>query len=426
MTNCKKDNLYKKFIVENIRLDDLNLTIESVESLFRNQKFIEECFLRAEKLTIGTAMLVKNQEVKVKKAIQDASTISDKIVVCDTGSTDGTLNTLENFSLEIPLEIKKLDWEENYGKMRNQASSFLDTDWIFIIDSDESLEVEINSKYLKFCLSFLEKTAEGADLVLSFRQKAISNSAVGYPQRLYKNNKRLQFWGYVHEELRSPRIINIMTKLALFNQGTSELEVEKFNKEERYNKLLLKNIEEEPYNSKWISLLSNQWISNNLNISYNMVVKLIDIIKQEEKSHNYFDMNLFTSYILILIGKNVNKTEILKEIQIAKKIFSNNPVFFYFEHAIKLLEINNLIHKQINQLREDVNNIKNETDSNIDWFIHYPIENLECIMIKLLMKFEKYHMAHDMYLRNRQTLQDTHLIVPEVNFFESITNKPPF
>lgn len=41
-------------------------------------------------------------------------------------------------------------------------------------------------------------------------------------------------------------------------------------------------------------------------------------------------------------------------------------------------------------------------------------------MIKLLMKYEKYNMAYDMFLRNRQELMKTHLIDPEVNFFENI------
>ena len=79
-----------------------------------------------------------------------------------------------------------------------------------------------------------------------------------------------------------------------------------------------------------------------------------------------------------------------------------------------------ILHRIMDLTREDIDKIKAENNSNIDWLVYYPTENLECVMIKLLMKYEKYNMAYDMFLRNRQELMKTHLIDPEVNFFENI------
>ncbi len=412
--------LNKKFIMNNLHLRDLNFSQKDIENILSDSNFMNECFITSQNMTIGTAILVKNQENKISDAVLDASTISDKIVVCDTGSTDGTLKVLEKISTEIPLEIKTFAWEENYAKMRNIASSFLDTDWIFIIDSDETLESAISIAQLKFCLAFLDRLFKGRDIVLSFRQNAANMNGTGYPQRLYRNSKSLSFWGYVHEELRSPNIVNIQTKLTLFNEGTHELEIDKFNKSERYDRLLLKNIEKEPNNPKWVALLSQKWILDNLDTSYGMVMKLVNNIKKNEKSDDFFEINVFSVYIIILMGTSVDFANILEEIQVAKKIFSNHPIFFYFEHTLKLIEIDNLVLKQINLLREDIDKIKAENNSNIDWLVYYPTENLECVMIKLLMKYEKYNMAYDMFLRNRQELMKTYLIDPEVNFFENI------
>ena len=420
-----KEDTVKNFLIDNINFNDINLTFEDLEKYFQDNQLIKRCFSKAKRISIGTAILVKNQKSKIKKAILDAKTISDEIVVCDTGSTDGTIEVLEKLSLELPLKIKNCLWEEDYAKMRNKASSFLDTDWIFIIDSDESLESTININLLKFLLCFLEEILINKDIVLCFRQKASDIKATGYPQRLYKNNQNLFFWGYVHEELRSPNIINIDTKFTLFNQGTDKLEMKKFNKEERYNQLLLKNIEKEPENPKWVSLLSTDWILKNLDKSYPMITRLIDQIKKRNDSPDYYDLTLFTLYIVILMGTNTNSIDILKEIQFAKVAFSNNPIFLYYEHSIKLAEIDKLVIDQINQLRLETETLKNEPDSYTDWNIYYPIENLECIMIKLLMKCEKYSIAYDMFFRNRQELVKTHLIETEINFFENINNNSP-
>ena len=50
-------------------------------------------------------------------------------------------------------------------------------------------------------------------------------------------------------------MVTIGTMVTVFNHGTSKIEYNRFNKFNRYNCLLLKNIKKEPDYIKWFALL---------------------------------------------------------------------------------------------------------------------------------------------------------------------------
>lgn len=314
----------------------------SIDDFFDDNILIQACYEKAKNITIGSAILVKNQEKKIINSILSAETIAEKIIVCDTGSTDNTVKTIKNLrNYDKSLYLEYLSWEENFAKMRNLSTANLKTDWIFIIDSDEVITSTIDISSLKFCLAFLEAIIPSDEIVLCFKQEASGITGSGFPQRLYKNVSALKFWGFVHEELRSPNKFEIRTRFTLFNQGTEKEERTKFNKEQRYNQLLLKNIEIEPDNVKWTSLLSPSWILEHIDISYKMFNTLIKKFKTEKNEVNFFSMKLFMSYILILIQMKKDREVITAEIEFAKNIFSHNPIFYYYDYFLKINDINN-------------------------------------------------------------------------------------
>lgn len=411
---------YRGFCEQYLNTADLNISDIALDNFFENEELIEKCYEKSIKLTIGAAILVKNQEKRIRNAVEDAFIISDNVVVCDTGSTDRTLEVLRSMSTSYPLQIECFEWEENYALMRNKSTSFLDTDWIFILDSDERIETKIDKQALKFCLAFLEMILESAEIVLSVRQKAVDIDGIGYPQRIFKNISNLKFYGFVHEELRSENLIEIRSRITLFNEGTSITEREKFNKQERYDKLLLRNIAEEPENIKWFALLSEVWVFSNLAQSQAMIDKLIGSVKSNIPSRDFFEIKLYSVYILLLIMQDNSDNDIFKEIEFAKSKFFHNPIFYYYEYLLKLKEVDIQILDSINRLRGDIDTIKNGNHD--EWDIYFPIISLECALIKLLMKCEKYDLALDIYRNNREKLIKTGLIRNEAALFDRIIN----
>ena len=48
--------------------------------------------------TLGVALIVKNEEKIIERALSSCKDIVDKIIICDTGSTDKTIEIITNFA----------------------------------------------------------------------------------------------------------------------------------------------------------------------------------------------------------------------------------------------------------------------------------------------------------------------------------------
>jgi glycosyltransferase involved in cell wall biosynthesis len=65
----------------------------------------------------------------------------DEAVLCDTGSTDGTIETAEAFAAERgqsnKLRVSHFEWCDDFAAARNYAESLASGDWLAYIDLDE-------------------------------------------------------------------------------------------------------------------------------------------------------------------------------------------------------------------------------------------------------------------------------------------------
>lgn len=80
----------------------------------------------------------KNEEKNVEKFIETSKKFSHAVVV-DTGSTDNTLQLLKDAGIEVHEHPQSRD-EFDFSKARNQALSYVKTDWAFSLDFNEDLD----------------------------------------------------------------------------------------------------------------------------------------------------------------------------------------------------------------------------------------------------------------------------------------------
>ncbi|MGV3005607.1 glycosyltransferase [Streptococcus pluranimalium] len=410
---------YKDFIKNHFEMTREGLNSD-IDSIFENSSQIKKILDESKFLTIGIGILVKNQEKNIPHVIESVVNISDSITIVDTGSTDHTIDVIKGLQEKYNISLKSYPWEENYSKMRNLVADYIEEDWIFFIDSDELLQNDIDINILKFSLIFFEKLFKSDELVFCFRQKGIGMNGIGYPQRLYKNNKKLKFYGFVHEEIRSLNLIELKTNFTLLNLGTDEKEVSKFNKVHRYDNLLLKNIKLEPDNIKWFALLSKEWMLNNLDEFTSQQSHFINEIKKNSAMNDFFSMKVYITFINFLILEEQSSELINSEIEFAKNRFSHNPIFYYFEYYVNILKIDNEVKKLIQKLREDIKTISSHSKS--EWDILFQFETIECVLIKLLMKSSNYQLAYNIYNNKKLELEKTGLLESEIEFFESVNN----
>lgn len=100
---------------------------------------------------ISAIVLTYNEEIHIKRCIENLKLITDKIFVIDSFSTDSTTNIAKGLGAEVLFN----KWENSYSKQFNWAlkNAPIKTDWVIRIDADEYLDNnlidEINNKLPK-------------------------------------------------------------------------------------------------------------------------------------------------------------------------------------------------------------------------------------------------------------------------------------
>ena len=89
-------------------------------------------------MKISVSMIVKNERSCIAKALNSVAD-ADEIIVCDTGSTDDTVEIAQNYGAKVFTDYL---WNDNFAEARNHSLDKCTGDWVLIIDADEHLEPE--------------------------------------------------------------------------------------------------------------------------------------------------------------------------------------------------------------------------------------------------------------------------------------------
>lgn len=209
-------------------------------------------------------IMVKNQENNIIHALNSLSKVCDHIVVVDTGSTDNTVSNVKKFS---NVELHELKWHDNYSEMRNKTLQYVTAGWVLVLDSDEILTQKCTYAELHRFLCKLETNKKSDNIICTMKCRSKGESAFVRKRNLFKISPTLKYHGLVHEELitigdSTNEIID--TNLEIINKGTSIKEINKFDKLNRYSRLLLKQIKLEPNNPRWTAMISPEYICKDL------------------------------------------------------------------------------------------------------------------------------------------------------------------
>lgn len=89
--------------------------------------------------TVGVLLIVKNEGKVLAKCLSSVASWADQIVVVDSGSDDDTLEIARSFTPDVYVYS---EWP-GFGKQRQIAQSYLNTEWVFAIDADEEVSATL-------------------------------------------------------------------------------------------------------------------------------------------------------------------------------------------------------------------------------------------------------------------------------------------
>lgn len=202
--------------------------------------------------TLCLNMIVKNESKIIKRLFDSVLDIIDCYCICDTGSTDDTINIIKKYfeSKNIPgkiIEEPFINFSHNRNIALNECLGM--SNYILLLDADMVI------KNFKF-----DKNLLCCDYYYLFQ----GNDFFNYHNiRIIKNDGYFKYYGYTHEYItyNSPTFMNkneYIEKDIIFIEDIGD-GGSKENKFKRDIELLEKNIIEEPLNTRSYFYLANSY-----------------------------------------------------------------------------------------------------------------------------------------------------------------------
>jgi glycosyltransferase involved in cell wall biosynthesis len=139
--------------------------------------------------TVSVCMIVRNAQGTLYRCLESVKPIADEIIVCDTGSTDHTLEIARQFTDQVHQD----PWEDDFAAARNRSIQRAAKDWILWIDADEYLVgAEQLGKYLR-------DNMYNGYVIRQHHQAIDAQFKPDVPVRLFRNRRGIRFFGCVHE-----------------------------------------------------------------------------------------------------------------------------------------------------------------------------------------------------------------------------------
>lgn len=202
------------------------------------------------KPTLCLNMIVKNESKIIIRLLESVYSIIDCYCICDTGSTDNTLDLIKDFfkSKNISGEIFHepfVNFEHNRNVSLNYAKSF--ADYIIFLDADMILNINDFSMH--------DMINYDAGHIFQGNDSFYYHNA-----RILKSTIDSKYVGYTHEYLSVPddSKVNLLRKNKIFIMDIGD-GGSKGNKVERDIKLLKESLKDDPENPRSHFYLANTY-----------------------------------------------------------------------------------------------------------------------------------------------------------------------
>ena len=297
--------------------------------------------------TVCLNMIVKNESKIIKRLLDSVLPMIDSYCICDTGSTDDTVNMIQTYFKDKNVPGKVVfEPFKNFCHNRNFAlkSAVGMSDYLLFMDADMMLEIK----------HFDKKLLGKADTYHLLQ----GNDSFYYQNvRIVKNTGLYSYVGVTHEYINTPpnSTLASISKNVLFIRdiGDGGAKSDKFERDVR---LLTEGIKDEPGNVRYYFYLANSYYDHgDYDLAMNIYKKRIELGDwNQEVWYSYYRIglchkhkgNMPAAIYTWLNGYDYlpDRLETLFEIINHYRIESKHKLcFYYYKLALEVLKKNNYI-----------------------------------------------------------------------------------
>ena len=201
--------------------------------------------------TLCLNMIVKNESRIICRLLDSVRDIIDYYCICDTGSTDNTVELIEEYGRKHNLPGKVVHEPANFEYNRSYAlrqCDDLDADFVLLLDEYDFLEKPENTGRQ------IQTIAKGSRGLFIFKSDAMYYKNT----RIVKNRAGFSYKGVTHEYVEVPSIYSqgVLVKDIVFIQdiGDGGAKSDKFSRDVR---LLKEGLDKDPRCERYMFYLAN-------------------------------------------------------------------------------------------------------------------------------------------------------------------------
>lgn len=148
-----------------------------------------------EQTSVDICMIVKNEEDNLRLTLENNVACADKVIIVDTGSTDGT----KEYCLGKGAHVYDFKWCSDFSAARNYSISRSDARWILWLDADEYIDKR-DFEDLKKHLS--NSSADIIFVTINECKYGTKEKYTSYKRdKIFRNNAGITFIRPVNEQL---------------------------------------------------------------------------------------------------------------------------------------------------------------------------------------------------------------------------------